>query len=144
MLLVGIVIGALGSAFYTGMRSGESGRLGSGFKQLLEEQKERHEGGSKWIGTGGTSPFGAFGFNPEGFRIGQGESRHRRAIKVWDERHFKNLDEGQELNTRNIKMAMRNLREFTREGIAEDRGKGFGYRADVDQQDYQASQQVQD
>jgi len=90
------------------------------FKHLLEEQKERHEGGSKWIGTGGTSPFGAFGFNPEGFRIGQGESRHRRAIKVWDERHFKNLDEHQELNTRNIKMAMRHLREFTREGITEE------------------------
>ncbi|HIF15583.1 MAG TPA: VWA domain-containing protein, partial [Bacteroidetes bacterium] len=72
------------------------------------------------IGTGGTSPFGAFGYNPEGFRIGQGESRHRRAIKVWDERHYQNLDEDQELNTRNIKMAMRHLREFTREGIAEE------------------------
>ena len=86
------------------------------FKELLKEQKKRHEGGSKWIGTGGVSPFGAFGFNPEGFRIGQHENRHRQAIKVWDERNFENLDEGQELNTRNIKMALRYLREFTREG----------------------------
>ena len=87
------------------------------FKELLKEQKKRHEGGSKWIGTGGISPFGAYGFNPEGFRIGQHESRHRQAIKVWDERHFENLDEGQELNTRNIKMALRYLREYTREGL---------------------------
>jgi hypothetical protein len=86
------------------------------FKELLEEQKKRHEGGSKWIGTGGTSPFGAFGYNPEGFRVGQGYSRHRRAVKVWEDRHFQDLDEDQELNTRNIKMAMRHLREFTREG----------------------------
>lgn len=86
------------------------------FKELLEEQKKRHEGGRKWIGTGGTSPFGAFGYNPEGFRVGQGYSRHRRAVKVWEDRHFQDLDEDQELNTRNIKMAMRHLREFTREG----------------------------
>ena len=86
------------------------------FKELLKEQKNRHEGGNKWIGTGGLSPFGAFGYNPEGFRIGQHESHHRQAIKVWDERNFENLDERQELNTRNIKMALRYLREFTREG----------------------------
>lgn len=90
------------------------------FKELLEEQHERHEGGNKWIGTGGTSPFGANGYNPEGFRIGQDGSRHRRAIKVWDKRQFKNLSDEVELNTRNIKMALRQLRLLTREGIAEE------------------------
>lgn len=90
------------------------------FKELLKEQQERHEGGNKWIGTGGRSPFGAYGFNPEGFRIGQDGSRHRRAVKVWDQRQFKNLDGDVELNTRNIKMALRRLRVFTREGIADE------------------------
>lgn len=90
------------------------------FKQLMEEQKERHEGGNKWIGTGGTSPFGANGYNPEGFRVGQEGSRNRSAVKVWDKRDFANLDETIELNTRNIKVALKRLRVFTREGIAEE------------------------
>ncbi len=90
------------------------------FKQLMEEQKERHQGGNKWIGTGGRSPFGAYGYNPEGYRIGQEGSRHRRAIKVWDQRQFRNLSDDVELNTRNMKMALRNLRVFTREGMAEE------------------------
>ena len=90
------------------------------FEELMREQKERHEGGNKWIGTGGTSPFGANGYHPEGYRIGQGESRHRRAVKVWDKRNFQNLDDQRELDTRNLKMALRRLRVFTREGIAEE------------------------
>jgi uncharacterized protein with von Willebrand factor type A (vWA) domain len=87
-------------------------------KKRLEEQKERHQGGSKWIGTAGTSPFGAYGYNPEGIRIGQDKSRHRRAVKVWDKREFKNLDGDVELGTRNIKIALRRLRRFAREGAA--------------------------
>jgi uncharacterized protein len=90
------------------------------FRQLLEEQRERHEGGNRWIGTGGVSPFGAYGYNPEGFRIGQAISRNRRAIKVWDQRQFRNLSDDVELNTRNIKMALRRLRIFTREGVADE------------------------
>jgi uncharacterized protein with von Willebrand factor type A (vWA) domain len=89
-------------------------------KKRLEEQKERHQGGSKWIGTGGTSPFGAYGYNPEGVRIGQEEGRHGRAIKVWDKREFKNLDSTKELGTRNIKIALRHLRRFAREGAADE------------------------
>ena len=85
-------------------------------KQRLEEQKKRHQGGSKWIGTAGTSPFGAYGYNPEGVRIGQEEGRHGRAVKVWDRRDFKNLDDTVELGTRNIKIALRRLRRFAREG----------------------------
>lgn len=88
-------------------------------RKRLEEQKERHQGGSKWIGTGGTSPFGNAGYNPEGVRIG-GESRHQRAIKVWDKREFANLDTTRELGTRNIKVALRRLRRFAREGAAEE------------------------
>jgi len=88
-------------------------------RQRLEEQKERHQGGSKWIGTGGTSPFGAWGYNPEGVRIGQDRSRHRRAVKVWDRREFANLDDSVELGTRNIKMALRRLRRFARQGAAD-------------------------
>jgi uncharacterized protein with von Willebrand factor type A (vWA) domain len=87
-------------------------------RQRLAEQKGRHQGGSKWIGTGGTSPFGADGYNPEGVRIGQSESRHRRAVKVWDRREFRNLDSGVELGTRNIKVALRRLRKFARDGAA--------------------------
>ncbi len=87
-------------------------------RQRLAEQKGRHQGGSKWIGTGGTSPFGAYGYNPEGIRIGQAESRHRRAVKVWDKREFKNLDDSVELGTRNLKLALRRLRKFAREGAA--------------------------
>lgn len=86
------------------------------FRELMAEQEERHEGGNKWIGTGGTSPFGANGFNPEGFRIGQKEGRNRSAIKVWDRREFRNLDDNLELNTRNIKMILKRLRFLTREG----------------------------
>jgi uncharacterized protein with von Willebrand factor type A (vWA) domain len=89
-------------------------------KKRLEEQKERHQGGSKWIGTAGTSPFGAYGYNPEGIRIGQKESRHRRAVKVWDQREFKNLDGDVELGTRNMKVALRRLRRFARDGAAEE------------------------
>ncbi len=86
------------------------------FKELLKEQRERHAGGSKWIGTGGTSPFGAYGYNPEGFRFGQEGGRHRKAIKVWDKREYRNLDDSVELNTRRIKLALKRLRHFTREG----------------------------
>lgn len=89
-------------------------------RERLTEQKERHEGGSKWIGTGGTSPFGAYGYNPEGVRIGQHESRNRRAVKVWDRREFKNLDDSVEIGTRNIKIALRRLRQFARQGAAEE------------------------
>ncbi|MGQ0559236.1 MAG: vWA domain-containing protein [Sphingosinicella sp.] len=89
-------------------------------KQRLEEQKGRHQGGSKWIGTAGTSPFGAYGYNPEGVRIGQDGSRNRSAIKVWDKREFRNLDSKVELGTRNIKIALRRLRRFAREGAAEE------------------------
>jgi len=89
-------------------------------KKRLEEQRARHQGGSKWIGTAGTSPFGAYGYNPEGIRIGQESGRSRSAIKVWDERTFRNLDDSVELNTRNIKIALRRLRRFAREGIPEE------------------------
>ncbi len=88
-------------------------------KRRVEEQQGRHQGGSKWIGTGGTSPFGNGGYNPEGVRIG-GESVHRRAIKVWEKREFKNLDNSRELGTRNIKIALRRLRRFAREGAADE------------------------
>jgi uncharacterized protein with von Willebrand factor type A (vWA) domain len=89
-------------------------------RQRLEEQKERHQGGNKWIGTAGTSPFGAYGFNPEGVRIGQEGSRNRSAVKVWDRREFANLDDGVELGTRNIKIAMRRLRRFARRGAPDE------------------------
>src|SRR5205085_11069907 len=79
-------------------------------KKRLEEQKGRHQGGSKWIGTGGTSPFGAYGYNPAGIRIGQDKSRNRSAVKVWDAREYRNLDDSVELGTRNIKVALRRLR----------------------------------
>ena len=85
-------------------------------QKRLEEQKKRHQGGSKWIGTGGTSPFGAYGYNPEGVRIGQDENRNFSAVKVWDKREFKNLDDTLALGTRNIKVALRRLRRFAREG----------------------------
>ena len=88
-------------------------------KKRLEEQHGRHQGGNKWIGTGGTSPFGNSGYNPEGVRIG-GESRHKRAIKVWEKREFANLDSSRELGTRNIKVALRRLRRFAREGAASE------------------------
>ena len=88
-------------------------------KKRFEEQKDRHQGGSKWIGTAGTSPYGAYGYNPEGIRIGQPGSVHRRAVKVWDKREFRNLDNSVNLGTRSIKIAMRQLRKFAREGIAD-------------------------
>ena len=93
-------------------------RLMETLRQRLAEQKGRHQGGSKWIGTAGTSPFGAYGYNPEGVRIGQHESRHRRAVKVWDKREFRNLDGDVELGTRSMKVALRRLRRFAREGAA--------------------------
>ncbi len=89
-------------------------------KARLEEQKGRHQGGNKWIGTGGTSPFGAYGYNPEGVRIGQDKSRNRSAVKVWDQREYRNLDDSVELGTRNIKVALRRLRKFAREGSPEE------------------------
>jgi uncharacterized protein with von Willebrand factor type A (vWA) domain len=89
-------------------------------RRRLEEQRGRHKGGTKWIGTAGTSPFGAYGFNPEGIRIGQDGGRSRSATKVWDERSLRNLDDSVELNTRNIKIALRRLRRFAREGIPEE------------------------
>jgi uncharacterized protein len=89
-------------------------------RKRLEEQKERHQGGSKWIGTAGTSPFGAYGFNPEGVRVGQAGGRNRSAVKVWDRREFANLDDKVELGTRNIKMAMRRLRRFARRGAPDE------------------------
>ena len=85
-------------------------------KKRLAEQKGRHQGGSKWIGTGGTSPYGAYGYNPAGVRIGQKENRNNRAIKVWDKREYKDLDDSVELGTRNIKVALRRLRQFARDG----------------------------
>lgn len=88
------------------------------FKKRLEEQKERHEGGNKWVGTGGTSPFGHGGFNPEGIRIG-GPGGKGTAVKVWDERQYRDLDDSVEIGTRNIKVALRRLRKFAREGSAD-------------------------
>jgi uncharacterized protein len=88
--------------------------------ERLAEQEGRHEGGSKWIGTAGTSPFGAYGYNPEGVRIGQDASRHRKAVKVWDRREFRNLDDQVELGTRSIKLALRRLRRWAREGAADE------------------------
>ena len=89
-------------------------------KERLKEQDSRHQGGSKWIGTAGTSPFGAYGYNPEGVRIGQDESRHQRAVKVWDKREFRNLDDSVELGTRNIKVALKRLRQWARDGANDE------------------------
>ncbi len=89
-------------------------------KERLKEQEKRHEGGSKWVGTGGTSPFGAYGYNPEGVRIGQKEGRHGKAVKVWDKREFRNLDDSVELGTRNIKVALKRLRRWARDGAHEE------------------------
>ncbi|PID35841.1 MAG: VWA domain-containing protein [Rhodobacterales bacterium] len=101
-------------------------------KKRLEEQKGRHQGGSKWVGTAGTSPFGAYGYNPEGVRIGQHESRHRRAVKVWDKREFRNLDGDVELGTRNIKVALKRLRNWARDGAAEELDLDATIRATAD------------
>ena len=89
-------------------------------RQRLAEQQGRHQGGSKWIGTAGTSPFGAYGYNPEGVRIGQDQSRHQRAVKVWDRREFRNLDGDAQLGVRTIKLALRRLRRWARDGAAEE------------------------
>lgn len=89
-------------------------------KERLKEQEKRHEGGNKWVGTGGTSPFGAYGYNPEGVRIGQKEGRHGKAVKVWDKREFRNLDDSVELGTRNIKLALKRLRRWARDGANEE------------------------
>lgn len=98
-------------------------------RQRLREQEGRHEGGSKWIGTGGTSPFGAGGYNPEGVRIGQEKGRHGRAVKVWDRREFRNLDGDAEIGTRSIKVALKRLRRWAREGAAEELDLGGTIRA---------------
>ena len=89
-------------------------------KKRLEEQKGRHQGGNRWVGTAGTSPFGAHGYNPEGVRIGQDTSRHQRATKVWDKREFRNLDDTVEIGTRNIKVALKRLRQWARDGAADE------------------------
>ncbi len=99
---------------------GDFDELMETLKKRLAEQQKRHEGGNKWVGTGGTSPFGAHGYNPEGVRIGQDQGRHGRAVKVWDKRVFRNLDGDKELGTRNIKIALRRLRKFAREGALEE------------------------
>lgn len=98
------------------------------FKKRLEEQKEKHQGGNKWIGTGGTSPFGSGGFNPEGIRLGNAGKRQGKALKVWDMREYKNLDDEVELGTRNIKVALRRLRKFARQGAADE----FDLRGTID------------
>ena len=95
-------------------------KLLEAFRKRMEEQEKRHQGGNKWIGTGGTSPFGAFGYNPEGIRIGQDEGRNNRAVKVWDRRNYRDLDDSVEIGTRNIKMALRRLRKFARTGADEE------------------------
>ncbi|MDT8344559.1 MAG: VWA domain-containing protein [Thermohalobaculum sp.] len=102
-------------------------------RQRLAEQQGRHQGGSKWIGTAGTSPFGAYGYNPEGVRIGQAESRHRRAVKVWDKRAFRNLDGDVEIGTRTIKVALRRLRRWAREGAREELDLDGTIRATAEQ-----------
>ncbi|MBX3480814.1 MAG: VWA domain-containing protein [Caulobacter sp.] len=117
---------ALTEKFLTDEEKAQIEAMG-GFEELmktlqerLQEQKKRHEGGNKMIGTGGTSPFGANGYNPEGVRIGQDKGRHGRAVKVWDKREYKNLDDSVELGTRNIKVALRRLRKFAREGAPDE------------------------
>jgi uncharacterized protein len=102
-------------------------------RQRLAEQKGRHQGGNKWIGTGGTSPFGAGGYNPEGVRIGQEGSRNRRAVKVWDERAFKNLDDSVQLGTRNIKVALKRLRKWVRDGADDELDLDGTIRATAEQ-----------
>ena len=99
---------------------GDFDKIMEALRERLENQDKRHEGGNKNIGTAGRSPFGAYGFNPEGVRIGQKEGRHGKAVKVWDKRQFKNLDGDKEIGIRNIKVALRRLRKFAREGAAEE------------------------
>ena len=102
-------------------------------RQRLAEQKGRHQGGSKWVGTAGTSPFGAWGYNPEGVRIGQTESRHQRAVKVWDKREFRDFDDTVELGTRNIKVALKRLRKWARDGAEEELDLDGTIRATAEQ-----------
>ncbi len=107
--------------------------LMAALRDRLREQAGRHQGGDRWIGTAGTSPFGAHGYNPEGVRIGQDESRRQRAVKVWDRRHFRNLDDTVELGTRNIKMALRRLRRWARDGAADELDLGGTIRRTAEQ-----------
>ena len=103
------------------MRSlGSFEKLMETLQQILKEQENRHQGGNKWIGTAGTSPFGAYGYNPEGVRIGQANSRHQKAVKVWDKRLLKNLDENSEIGSRSIKIALKRLRKWARDGNNEE------------------------
>ena len=102
-------------------------------RKRLAEQQGRHQGGNKWVGTAGTSPFGAYGYNPEGVRIGQDASRHQRAVKVWDKREFRNLDDQVELGTRNIKIALRRLRHWARTGAADELDLDGTIRATAEQ-----------
>ncbi len=95
-------------------------KLMEALKKRLAEQEKRHQGGNKWIGTAGTSPFGAYGYNPEGIRIGQSTSRHKKAVKVWDQRNFKDLDDHIELGTRGMKISLKRLRTWAREGVADE------------------------
>ncbi|MEM7752919.1 MAG: VWA domain-containing protein [Pseudomonadota bacterium] len=99
---------------------GDFDKLMKTLRERLREQEKRHQGGSKWVGTAGTSPFGAYGYNPEGVRIGQDKSRHQRAVKVWDRREFKDLDDTREIGTRAIKVALKRLRQWAREGAADE------------------------
>jgi uncharacterized protein with von Willebrand factor type A (vWA) domain len=101
-------------------------------KERLKEQQGRHQGGNKWIGTAGTSPFGAYGYNPEGVRIGQDKSRHQRAVKVWDKREFRDFDDSVELGTRNIKVALKRLRQWARHGATEELDLPATIRASAD------------
>ena len=112
--------------------SGSFEELMRKLRERLAEQQGRHQGGSKWIGTAGTSPFGAYGYNPEGVRIGQQESRHRRAVKVWDKREFRDFDDQVELGTRNIKVALKRLRQWARHGAAEELDLPATIRATAD------------
>ncbi len=112
--------------------SGSFQALMDKLRERLAEQQARHQGGNKWIGTAGTSPFGAYGYNPEGVRIGQHESRHRRAVKVWDKREFRDFDDGVDLGTRNIKVALKRLRHWARHGAPDELDLPATIRATAD------------
>ncbi|WP_378945765.1 VWA domain-containing protein [Paracoccus sp. R86501] len=112
--------------------SGSLDALMQKLRERLAEQKGRHQGGNKWVGTAGTSPFGAYGYNPEGVRIGQDESRHRRAVKVWDKREFRDFDDRIELGTRNIKVALKRLRQWARHGADQELDLPATIRATAD------------